>query len=318
MKRIVVLGGLGLIGSHLCCRLADCGEEVICIDVRDIEESIMLFPYYRDGRIRYVNHNITIPLILECDQIYNLASPTSFKHFQGHLVALMRTNIVGTLNTLDLALRNHASVVYASSGDIYGYATHSPCSENESYSENITTYAESKRAAETVCYAYRKEYDMQCNVARIFTTYGSGCRADDSRVVMRMILDALANRNIVVCGSGEQMRTFCWVGDVVDALIRLMDLPKQYCEPAINIGSSHEVSIRHLAELILSLTSSRSRIVHSTPRHEDSRRIIPDLSLAHRLLEWNPTTSLTQGLQLTIEYTRQYMAQFSSMRSRQL
>lgn len=318
MKRIVVLGGLGLIGSHLCRRLADAGDEVICVDVRDIEESLLLFPYYRDGRIRYINHNIVAPLILECDQIYNFASPTSFKHFQGHLVTFLRTNIVGTLNAFDLALRNQAAVLYASSGDVYGYTTHNLSRESEPYSENITTYAESKRAAEAVCYAYRKEYDMQCNVARIFSTYGSGCRADDSRVVMRMIFDALSNRDIVICGSGEQMRTFCWVGDVVEALVKLMELPSALCVPAVNIGSSHEVTIRHLAELIISLTSSRSRIVHAAPRREDPRRITPDLSLARRLLNWSPTTSLSEGLQRTIEYARQYIAQFSSMRSERM
>lgn len=315
MKRIVVFGGLGLIGSHLCCRLADIGEEVVCIDIRDIEESMMVFPYYRDGRISYINHNIITPLILECDQIYNLASPTSFKHFQGHLVSLLRTNIVGTLNSLDLALRNRASVVYASSGDVYGSVTHNLSRESDIYAENLTTYAEGKRAAEAVCHAYRNEYDMQCGVARIFTTYGSGCRADDSRVVMRMIFDAISNRDIVIYGNGEQMRTFCWVGDVVDALIRLMALPQQQSVPAINIGSSHEVSIRHLAEMIIALSASRSRIVHTTPRRDDSRRVAPDLTLAHSLLDWTPTTSLSHGLQLTIEYARQYVAQFSSMRS---
>lgn len=313
MKRIVVLGGLGLIGSHLCCRLADCGEEVVCVDIRNIEESMMLFPYYRDGRIHYVNHNVTTPLILDCDQIYNLASLTIFKHFQSHLVSLMRTNIVGALNTLDLALRNHSSVVYASSGDVYGYTTHTLCSERGSTSENLTAYAESKRAAEAICYAYRKEYDLRCYVARIFSTYGSGFRADDSRVVMRMILDALSNRDIVICGSGEQRRTFCWVGDVVEALIRLMALPEPQSHYVVNLGSSCEVTIRHLAELILSLTSSRSRIVYSSARREDPRRIVPDLSLAHSLLDWTPTTSLIEGLQLSIDYARQYMAQYSSM-----
>lgn len=318
MKRIVVLGGLGLIGSHLCRRLVESGEEVVCVDVRDIEESMMLFPYYREGRLSYINHNVVTPLALECDQLYNLASPATFKHYDGHLVSMLRTNIVGSLNSLDLALRNRASVVYASSGDVYGYATHTPCHENEHYSDNITTYAESKRAAEAVCYAYRKEYDMQCSVARIFSTYGSGCRADDSRVVMRMIFDALSNRDIVICGNGEQVRTFCWVGDVVDALIRLMSLPSHLSPHTINIGSSREVSIRHLAEMILSLTASRSRIVFSPPRRQDPRRVTPDLSLAYRLLDWTPTTSLSRGLQETIEYARQYIAQFSSKRAMQM
>lgn len=315
MKRIVVLGGLGLIGTHLCRSLVDAGHEVVCVDIRDIEESLMLAPYYREGRIHYINHNITIPMVMECDEIFNLASPSTFKHCEGHLVSLLRTNVVGTLNALDMALRNRASVVFASSGDVYGVTNHNPCSEGDSYSDNITTYAESKRAAEAVCYAYRKEYDMTCRVARIFSTYGSGCRADDSRVVMRMIFDALSNRDIVIYGSGEQMRTFCWVGDIVDALMRLISLPSENCMPAVNLGSSYEISIRHLAEMILSLTGSRSRIVHSQARRDDPRRIVPDLSLAHKSLDWTPTTPLSRGLQYTIEYARQYISQYSSMRA---
>ncbi len=304
MKRIVVLGGAGLIGSHLCMKLVGEGHDVVCIDVRDIEESPLLAPYYRRHDLRYINHNIVKPFTIDCDAIFNLASPSFLKHDCTHPVGILRTNIIGSMNALDAARRNKAITVFASSGDVYGLSGRQPFGEADARSGSVTTYAESKRAAESVHYAYRKEYGINCRVARIFSTYGSGCRIEDRRVAMRMIVAALRNRDIVICGSGEQQRTFCWAGDIADGLVKLMELPASDPTPVVNLGSSYEVSVRRLAEKIISITGSRSRIVHVEARRDDPRRMVPDLSRARMLLHWTPATSLSDGLARTAEYVK--------------
>lgn len=304
MKRIVVLGGAGLIGSHLCIKLAGEGHDVVCIDVRDIEESPMLAPYWRRHDIRYINHNIVKPFTIDCDAIFNLASPSFLKHDCAHPVGILRTNIIGSMNALDMARRNKAVTVFASSGDVYGLSGQQPFGESDAQPNRITTYAESKRAAEAMHYAYRREYGINCRVARIFSTYGSGCQIEDRRVAMRMIVAALRNRDIVICGSGEQQRTFCWAGDIADGLVKLMELPASEPTSVVNLGSSYEVSVRRLAEKIVSITGSRSRIVHIEARRDDPRRMVPDLSRARTLLRWTPETSLGEGLARTVEYVK--------------
>ncbi len=302
MKRIVVLGGLGLIGSHLCMRLAAEGQDVICIDVRDMAQSPMLMPYFKRRDIRYINHNIVTPFSIDCDQIYNLASPCCLKNDGSHAIATLRTNIIGSINTLDLARRNRASVLYASAGEVYGIAGHQPFGENDQQSSSITSFAESKRAAEAIHYAYRKEYGMNCRVARVFSTYGSGCQIEDRRVVVAMIVAALRNDDIIICGNGSQLRTFCWAGDIADGLMRLMALSSDDKTAVVNLGASYEISIQALAEKIISLTGSSSRIIHAQARRDDPRRMMPDLSLARTVLRWAPSTTLNEGLQRTIEY----------------
>lgn len=304
MKRVVVLGGVGLVGSHLCIKLANEGYDVVCIDCRDISTSPLLAPYYHRREVRYINHNVVTRFSIDCDQIYNLASPSALRH-QGYMsVAALRTNIIGSINALDLARRNRASVVYASSSDVYGIYGHAQYDENVLSDCNITAFAESKRASEAIHYAYQREYGISCRVARLFTTYGSGCQIEDGRVVVRMIVAALRGDDIIIYGSGEQQRTFCWVGDVADCLMRLMELPAKERMPVVNIGGSHETTIKALAEKIVMLTGSRSRIVHTEARHNDPRRVVPDLSLARTRLGWMPTTTLNEGLHQTIEYLR--------------
>ena len=217
---------------------------------------------------------------------------------------MLRTNIIGSMNALDAARRNKAVTVFASSGDVYGLSGRQPFGEGDVQSGSITTYAESKRAAEAIHYAYRREYGINCRVARIFSTYGSGCQIEDRRVVMRMIVAALRNRDIVICGSGEQQRTFCWAGDIADGLVKLMELPASEPAETVNLGSSYEVSVRRLAEKIISITGSRSRIVHIEARRDDPRRMVPDLSRARALLHWAPAVSLGDGLARTAEYAR--------------
>ena len=304
MKRVVVLGGAGLIGTHLCIRLSDMGYDVVCIDVRDIEDAPMLAPYYRRNALRYINHNVVRPFSIDCDVMFNLASPSFLKHDHAHPVGMLRTNIMGAVNALDAARRNKATVIFASSGEVYGMAGLHPFCEDDLRSDRITSYAESKRAAEAIHHAYAKEYGLNCRVARIFSTYGSGCQIEDRRVVVRMIVAALSDRDILIYGNGGQQRTFCWAGDIADALVRLMELPASEPVRAVNLGSSYELSVRRLAEKIISMTGSRSQIVHVEARRDDPRRMFPDLSRAERLLHWSASTSLNEGLARTVEYVR--------------
>ena len=221
--RIVVLGGAGLIGTHLCLRLLDEGHEVFCVDIRDSSASPLLRRVSEHPSFRFVRHNVVDPFGIRCDRIYNLSAPLSRQHDRVMPVEALRTDIWGSMNALEIARREHARVVLASSGDVYV----------NGYRENITdermprSYrqlrAEGKRAAEALHRACRVQYGVDTRIARIFNTYGTGCDATDQRVVMRMVSAALTNRDLVVYGSGEQLRTFCWVGDTVEGLVRLME-----------------------------------------------------------------------------------------------
>lgn len=302
MKRVVVLGGAGLIGSHLCMRLADAGDEVVCIDTADISTSPLLAPYLRRRAIRYICHDIEKSFVISGEQIYNLASPTFITRIGTHPLKILRTNIMGSINALETARRNGATVLFASSGDIYGGTGQQPFVEKDIFAGRITPYAESKRAAEALHYAYAKEHGCRCRIARIFSTYGTGGRIDDQRIVMRMVVEALLGRDILISGSGEQLRTFCWVGDMADAFIRLMNIPDTEPTATVNLGSSVEISINRLADMIVTLTGSRSRIVHIPARSDDPRRMAPDLTRARNMLDWRASTSIEDGLRMTIGY----------------
>lgn len=302
MKRVVVLGGAGLIGSHLCMRLTDAGDEVVCIDTADISTSPLLAPYLRRRAIRYICHDIEKSFVISGEQIYNLASPTFITRIGTHPLKILRTNIMGSINALETDRRNGATVLFASSGDIYGGTGQQPFVEKDIFAGRITPYAESKRAAEALHYAYAKEHGCRCRIARIFSTYGTGGRIDDQRIVIRMVVEALLGRDILISGSGEQLRTFCWVGDMADAIIRLMNIPDTEPTATVNLGSSVEISINRLADMIVSLTRSRSRIVHIPARSDDPRRMAPDLTRARNMLDWRASTSLEDGLRMTIGY----------------
>lgn len=304
MKRVVVLGGAGLIGSHLCMRLADAGDEVVCIDTADISTSPLLAPYLRRRAIRYICHDIEKSFVISGEQIYNLASPTFITRIGTHPLKILRTNIMGSINALETARRNGATVLFASSGDIYGGTGQQPFVEKDIFAGRITPYAESKRAAEALHYAYAKEHGCRCRIARIFSTYGTGGRIDDQRIVMRMVVEALLGRDILISGSGEQLRTFCWVGDMADAIIRLMNIPDTEPTATVNLGSSVEISINRLADMIVTLTGSRSRIVHIPARSDDPHRMAPDLTRARNMLDWRASTSIEDGLRMTIGYVQ--------------
>lgn len=309
MKQIVVLGGVGLIGSHLCRTLIEKGESVICIDTRGVGASPALHEVIYEERFRYIHHDITRPFEVEGDYIVNLASPAAYYAGNDLAATTLRTDILGSINTLECARSHKAKVLYASSGDIYGLYYDRTPDEQSASSLHHNFEIEGKRAAE----ALHRAYGGDSRIARLFNTYGSGCALSDRRVIPAMILDALYNRDITIYGSGDQQRTFCWVGDVVEGLIKIMNAPPSNDMMIYNLGNNHEISIRELAEKIISLTGSRSRINHVAARHNDPRRKMPNLTKARKELQWEPTTSLNEGLKRTVEYLERELsaAEFS-------
>lgn len=308
-KRIVVLGGSGFIGSHLCLRLLEEGHEVFCVDLREAANSPLLRAVTEHPAFRYVRHNIVHPFSIRCNEIYNLASPAVLCYKKSLPVETLKVDMLGAVNALDTARTEHARVLYASSCGVYG--TNLRLSYSQQTTERIVaqTLAEGKRAAETLHCAYQAEFGVDTRIARIFNTYGSGADLLDQRVVIKMVVAALQNRTIQVSGNGEQLRTFCWVGDVVDGLVRLMAVAPAERTRIVDLGSGHETSIRALAEQIIELTGSRSRIVHVEVRPDDVRRRLPDLSVARRELDWSPATTLVEGLRRTVDYVERELSE---------
>ncbi len=307
-KRTVVLGGVGFIGTHLCLRLLEAGHEVFCVDIRDAANSPLLRSVLQHPAFRYVHHNIVNSFGIRCDEIYNLASPSMVRYNKALPVDTLKTNMLGSINALDTARTEQARVVFASSGDADAASIRSVSTEPADCVSTHYILGEGKRAAEALHRAYQREFGVDTRIARIYNTYGSGAELMDQRVVMKMVVAALQNRDIPVNGSGEQLRTFCWVEDVVDGLVRLMEAPPAESCRTIDLGSSHEVSIRALGEKIIALTGSRSRIVHAAPRPDDTRRRMPDLDTARRELGWAPRTPLVEGLRRTIAYAEKELS----------
>ncbi len=306
-KRIVVLGGVGFIGTHLCLRLLDEGHEVFCVDVRDIANSPLLRDMPPHPGFRYVRHNIVNHFGIRCDEIYNLTSPSRVRYNKALPVETLKVNMLGSINALDTARTEHARILFASAGNVYAVG----CRDTSEEAGACSTHrilTEGKRAAEAMHRAYQAEFGVDARIARLFNTYGSGADLMDQRVVMKMIVAALQNRDIPVNGSGEQLRTFCWVEDAVDGLVRLMEAPPTETTRTINFGSNHEIPIRSLAEKIIALTGSRSHIVHTDARIDDARRRTPDISAARRELGWAPRTPLVEGLRRTISYAEKELA----------
>ena len=307
-KRIVVLGGVGFIGTHLCLRLLDEGHEIFCVDTRDIANSPLLRDMPPHPEFRYVRHNIVHQFGIRCDEIYNLASPSRVRYNKALPVETLKVNTLGSINALDTARAEHARILFASAGNIYA-ANCRDTAEESGFCTTRRILAEGKRAAEAMHRAYQSEFGVDARIARIFNTYGTGADLMDQRVVMKMIVAALQNRDIPINGSGEQLRTFCWVEDVVDGLVRLMEAPPAETTRTANFGSSHEVTIRSLAEKIIALTGSSSHIVHAEARIDDIRRRTPDISATRRELDWAPRTPLIEGLRRTISYVEKELAE---------
>lgn len=307
-KRIVVLGGVGFIGTHLCLRLLGEGHEIFCVDVRDSASSPLLRAMQSRSEFRYVHHNIVNSFAIRCDQIYNLAAPSMVRYNKALPVETLKISVMGSINALDTARTEHARVVYASSGSVYGSRYRNASGVEPGYCTTHHILAESKRAAEALHFAYQHEFGVDTRIARVYNTYGSGAELMDQRVVMKMVVAALQNRDIYINGSGEQLRTFCWVEDMVDGLVRLMEAPPSDTPRVVNFGGTHEITIRALAEKIIDLAGSKSRIVHIESRYDDPYRRIPDISAARRELGWAPTTPLIEGLKRTIGYAEKELA----------
>jgi UDP-glucuronate decarboxylase len=304
-KRILVTGGAGFLGSHLCERLLADGAIVICVDNfftgarRNIEHLL------DHKHFEVIRHDVTFPLYVEVDEIYNLACPASPIHYQHDPVQTTKTSVHGAINMLGLAKRLRAKILQASTSEVYGDPDVHP--QPEDYWGHVnpvgprSCYDEGKRCAETLFFDYRRQHNLQIKVARIFNTYGPRMHPNDGRVVSNFIVQALLGRDITVYGEGLQTRSFCYVDDLVDGLIRLMDTPPDITGP-VNVGNPAEFTIIELAQMLISLVGSRSKIVHRALPENDPKQRQPDISLAQELLGWKPRVALKEGLMRTIKY----------------
>jgi UDP-glucuronate decarboxylase len=306
-KRVLVTGGAGFIGSHLCKRLLEAGDTVLCLDnyFTGTRENIAdLLP---DPDFEAIRHDVTFPMSLEVDEIYNLACPASPIHYQFDPVQTTKTNVHGAINVLALAHRCRAKILQASTSEVYGDPEVHP--QPETYWGRVNPigpracYDEGKRCAETLFFDYHRQHGVLIKVARIFNTYGPRMRPDDGRVVSTFINQALAGVPITLFGTGQQTRSFCYVDDLVEGLIRLMDTPDEVTGP-VNLGRPQEFTMLELARSILEQTGSRSPIEYRPLPADDPIQRRPDIELARRLLAWEPTMSLEDGLRLTIDYFR--------------
>ncbi|HLE25086.1 MAG TPA: UDP-glucuronic acid decarboxylase family protein [Thermodesulfobacteriota bacterium] len=304
-KRILITGGAGFIGSHLSERLLNDGHEAICVDNFFTGTKDNIKHLLKNPDFEIVRHDICFPLYVEVDEIYNLACPASPIHYQFDPVQTTKVNVLGSINMLGLAKRLKVRIFQASTSEVYGNPTVHP--QPETYWGHVNTigpracYDEGKRCAETLFFDYYRQHKMDIKVARIFNTYGTRMHPNDGRVVSNFIMQALHNKDITVYGDGSQTRSFCYVEDMVDGIIRMMNTPKGFTGP-VNLGNPSEVSILELAKLIIDLTGSGSRILFKPLPQDDPERRRPDTTLAQEKLGWKPTVSLEHGIRKTIEY----------------
>jgi UDP-glucuronate decarboxylase len=305
VKRILVTGGAGFIGSHLCQRLLDRGDEVLCVDNFFTGARANIAPLLGDARFELMRHDVTFPLYVEVDEIYNLACPASPIHYQFDPVQTTKTSVHGAINMLGLAKRRRAKIFQASTSEVYGDPVIHP--QTEDYWGNVnpigprSCYDEGKRCAETLFFDYFRQHQLRIKVARIFNTYGPRMHPNDGRVVSNFIVQALRNQPITLYGDGEQTRSFCYVDDLVEAFLRLMDTGDDVTGP-INLGNPAEFSMRQLAEKVIALTGSRSRLTHQPLPPDDPKQRQPNIDKARALLGWQPTVMLDEGLARTIAY----------------
>jgi UDP-glucuronate decarboxylase len=303
-KRILVTGGAGFLGSHLCDRLIEAGAEVICLDNFFTGSKGNIAHLVAHPHFEVVRHDVVHPILLEVDQIYNFACPASPVHYQYNPVKTVKTNVMGTINMLGLAKRLRARVLQASTSEVYGDPKEHP--QKESYWGHVnpiglrSCYDEGKRVAETLMMDYHRQNSVEIRIVRIFNTYGPRMAVDDGRVVSNFIVQALRNRPITIYGDGRQTRSFCYVSDLIEGIWRLMNADG--LTGPVNIGNPNEFTILELAELVISSTGSRSEIVSLPLPQDDPTQRQPDISLARRELGWEPKVALREGLKSTIEY----------------
>jgi len=306
MPRVLVTGGAGFVGSHLCERLLADGNEVICLDNFFTGARENVEPLLGNRRFELVRHDVTQPIVIEVDQVYHLACPASPIHYQRNPVRTIRTAVHGTLNMLDMAREVDARMLIASTSEVYGDPQEHP--QTESYWGHVNPigpracYDEGKRCAEALTVSYARQYNVQTRIARIFNTYGPRMHPNDGRVVSNFVLQAMDGQPITLYGDGNQTRSFCFVSDLVEALVRLMNLPE---DPGpTNLGNPREITIADLARMIIGLVGSRSELVHEPLPKDDPVRRRPDISKARKLLDWEPHVAVEDGLRATIDYFR--------------
>ena len=301
--RIIITGGAGFIGSNLCKALLDQGNEVICIDNLYTGSKKNIEPFLKNPKFKFVEHDITSPYEDSADQIYNLACPASPVQYQKDPVFTFKTSVIGMYNMLELAHSCKARILQASTSEIYGDPLEHP--QKETYWGNVnpigvrSCYDEGKRAAETLCMDFNRQFKVDVRIARIFNTYGPNMAPDDGRVVSNFIIQALKNEPLAIYGDGSQTRSFCYVSDMVDGLIKLMNSTEI---GPINLGNQDEFTIKELASEIIKLTNSKSQIVNKPLPQDDPKQRKPDITLAKSKLNWSPTIKLNEGLKHTIDY----------------
>jgi len=311
-KRILVTGGAGFLGSHLCERLLERGDEVLCVDNYFTGRRQNIEHLLQNPRFEAMRHDVTLPLFVEVDQIFNLACPASPVHYQFDPVQTMKTSVHGAINMLGLAKRIKAKIFQASTSEVYGDPTVHP--QPESYWGNVNPlgpracYDEGKRAAETLFFDYHRQHGVKIKVARIFNTYGPRMHPNDGRVVSNFIMAALRNKPISVFGEGQQTRSFCYVDDLISGFIALMDSPDDFSGPC-NLGNPSEFTILELANLVIEMTKSKSQLAYHPLPADDPKQRQPDITLAKTRLNWTPSIELREGLQKTIEYFRPIAAE---------
>lgn len=310
-KRVLVTGGAGFIGSHLCEKLLDERHEVICLDNLFTGRKSNIRHLASNDYFEFIRHDILEDLYVECDQIYNLACPASPIHYQSDPIKTSKTNIIGALHTLGLAKRCHARILQASTSEVYGNPEVNPQSENYKGCVNPngirSCYDEGKRMAETLFFDYHRQHNVDIKVVRIFNTYGPGMQLNDGRVVSNFILQALKGENITVYGDGMQTRSFCYVDDMVEAIMRMMNSRDNFMGP-VNLGNPEEITVLQLAELIISMTHSESKIVHLPIPQDDPVQRKPLIDLAKKELHWEPQTDIMDGLERTIDYFKRIIS----------
>ena len=310
-KRILVTGGAGFLGSHLIDRLLERGDEVICLDNLFTGTKRNVYHLHNHPRFEFIRHDVTFPIYLEVDQIYNLACPASPVHYQHDPVQTTKTSVHGAINMLGLAKRVKARIFQASTSEVYGDPSMHP--QREEYWGNVnpiglrSCYDEGKRCAETLFFDYHRQHALDIRVARLFNTYGPRMHANDGRVVSNFIVQALKGEDITLYGDGQQTRSFCFVDDLIEGFLQFMDKEPEGDSPLgfpgpINLGNPCEFTIRELAEKVILLTGSASKLVFRPLPSDDPRQRQPDISLARRLLNWEPKIQLEEGLERTISY----------------
>jgi len=304
-KKILVTGGAGFLGSHLCDRLVQEGNDVLCVDNFFTGSKKNIEHLLNKPNFELIRHDVTFPLYVEVDEIYNLACPASPVHYQHDPVQTTKTSVHGAINMLGLAKRRKARILQASTSEVYGDPEVHP--QPESYWGKVnpigirSCYDEGKRCAETLFFDYHRQHSLEIKVVRIFNTYGPRMQPNDGRVVSNFIIQALNNQDITIYGDGSQTRSFCYVDDLIEAIIRMMKSNKELTGP-VNIGNPVEFTMLELAQLIIKLTNSKSKIVNHPLPHDDPRQRKPNISLAQKWLDWNPKIQLEKGLKETINY----------------